>query len=84
MRKVHLLVYDIDLALSARAACTVVQVVDTTGAGDCFTGAYAVAILEGKKPEDALNFAGNFSSNLKHAKMFVYPTESALLVPCWA
>ena len=34
------------------------QVVDTTGAGDCFTGAYAVAVLEGKTAEEALNFAG--------------------------
>ena len=32
--------------------------VDTTGAGDCFTGAYAVGILEGKAPEEALEFAG--------------------------
>ena len=42
------------------------QVVDTTGAGDCFTGAYAVAILEGKKPEEALTFAGMFASLLMH------------------
>ena len=38
--------------------CAIAQVMDTTGAGDCFTGAYAVAILEGKKPEEALTFAG--------------------------
>ena len=34
------------------------KVVDTTGAGDCFTGAYAVAILEGKGAAEALKFAG--------------------------
>ncbi len=45
------------------------QVVDTTGAGDCFTGAYAVAILEGKKPEEALTFAG------------VSPALSCMLTP---
>jgi sugar/nucleoside kinase (ribokinase family) len=34
------------------------QVVDTTGAGDCFTGAYAVAVLEQQAPQAALRFAG--------------------------
>ena len=33
------------------------NVVDTTGAGDCFTAAYAVALLEGKRGADALRFA---------------------------
>ncbi len=33
------------------------QVVDTTGAGDCFTAAYAVAVLEGKAGAEALRFA---------------------------
>ena len=40
-----------------RAACGA-QVVDTTGAGDCFTGAYAVAMLAGKGAQDCLQFAG--------------------------
>jgi ribokinase len=31
--------------------------VDTTGAGDSFTGAYAVALLEGKSTKEALDFA---------------------------
>ena len=34
------------------------QVVDTTGAGDCFTGAVAVGILEGMSYQDAMRFAG--------------------------
>ena len=34
------------------------QVVDTTAAGDSFTSAYVVGILEGKTPEEALSFAG--------------------------
>jgi ribokinase len=35
----------------------VARVVDTTGAGDCFTAAYAVATLEGRAPAGALRFA---------------------------
>ena len=33
------------------------QVADTTGAGDCFTAAFAVALLEGLAPQQALAFA---------------------------
>ncbi|MFO1141520.1 MAG: PfkB family carbohydrate kinase [Amaricoccus sp.] len=34
-----------------------VQAVDTTGAGDCFHGAYAFALAEGKTPLDAVRYA---------------------------
>lgn len=34
-----------------------VELVDTTGAGDSFTGAYAVAILEGRSQQEAMEFA---------------------------
>ena len=34
-----------------------VQVVDTTAAGDCFVGAFTVALTEGQSPENALQFA---------------------------
>lgn len=34
-----------------------VSVVDTTGAGDCFNGAFAVALAENKSVEDAVQFA---------------------------
>jgi ribokinase len=34
-----------------------VSVVDTTGAGDCFTAAYAVALVEGRQPAERLRFA---------------------------
>lgn len=33
------------------------KLVDTTGAGDCFTGAFAVKMLEGANYDDALTFA---------------------------
>src|SRR5947199_6993411 len=39
-----------------------VQAIDTTAAGDCFVGAFTVALTEGKKPEDALQFAVNASA----------------------
>lgn len=38
------------------------KVVDTTGAGDCFTAAFAVAVLEGREPQDALRFASAAAS----------------------
>jgi len=34
-----------------------VTVVDTTGAGDCFAGAFTVALTEGQAPAEALRFA---------------------------
>lgn len=39
------------------------QVVDTTGAGDTFTAAFAVALLAGQTDGDALLFAGADSSS---------------------
>ena len=38
-------------------AFTLPRVVDTTGAGDCFTGAYAVAVLRGQAGANALRYA---------------------------
>ena len=43
-------------------AILVPTVVDTTGAGDTFTAAYTVAVIERQTPEDALRFAGIFST----------------------
>lgn len=34
-----------------------VQCVDTVGAGDCFTAALTLALIEGQSPQDALKFA---------------------------
>jgi hypothetical protein len=44
-----------------------VQVVDTTAAGDCFVGAFTVALTEGQSEEDALRFAV-YASALKVTK----------------
>lgn len=44
-----------------------VQVVDTTAAGDCFAGAFTVALSEGQSPEQALRFAV-YASALKVTK----------------
>lgn len=43
------------------------KVVDTTGAGDTFTAAYAVALIERHSPADALRFAGTLSLQVTHA-----------------
>jgi ribokinase len=45
-----------------------VKAVDTTGAGDCFTGALAVALCEGVELERALHFA-NAAASLSVQKM---------------
>lgn len=39
-----------------------VQAVDTTAAGDCFNGAFATALAEGKELEEAISFANLASS----------------------
>lgn len=44
-----------------------VQVVDTTAAGDCFAGAFTVALTEGQSSEQALRFAV-YASALKVTK----------------
>ncbi len=44
-----------------------VQVIDTTAAGDCFAGAFTVALCEGQSAEDALRFAV-YASALKVTK----------------
>ena len=50
-------------APAVRQACVPApQVVDTTGAGDCFTAAYVVAVLEGLPPAGALRFASAAAS----------------------
>ena len=41
----------------ARAKPPKIEAVDTTGAGDTFTAALTVALVEGQSPQDALNFA---------------------------
>ena len=40
-----------------RQSCFSVKTVDTTAAGDTFTGYYVAAMVEGKEPEEALRLA---------------------------
>lgn len=40
-----------------QAAAPVLSVVDTTAAGDCFTGAYAVGLLQGRGDAEAMDWA---------------------------
>jgi len=49
-----------------------VHVVDTTAAGDCFAGAFTVALTEGQSIEDALHFAV-LASALKVTKFGAQP-----------
>ena len=44
-----------------------IQAIDTTAAGDCFVGAFTVAMTEGKSPEEILRFAV-YASALKVTK----------------
>ena len=41
----------------AEANPPVVEAIDATGAGDTFTAALTVALVEGQSPQDALEFA---------------------------
>jgi ribokinase len=51
------LLVDIYGNVARQRAVPVLSVVDTTGAGDCFTGAFAVGMLEGKSDGEAMQFA---------------------------
>ena len=37
------------------------KVIDTTGAGDTYTAAFAVALVEGKSKKECLRFAGKMN-----------------------
>lgn len=49
-----------------------VQVIDSTAAGDCFAGAFTVALTERQPPEDALRFAV-YASALKVTRFGAQP-----------
>lgn len=52
------ILFNVDEAPIAQPALMAPIAVDTTGAGDTFTAAYAVALIEGQTSVDALRFAG--------------------------
>ena len=53
------------------------QMVDTTGAGDCFSGAFAVKMLEGKGFDEAVEF-GNKAGFLAITKFGAGPAIPTL------
>lgn len=60
------------------------KVVDTTGAGDTFTAAYAVALIERHSPADALRFAGTLSFHETHAfELFIFLSSFTNLPLYW-
>lgn len=57
-----------------------VNPVDTTGAGDCFIGAFAAALIQRKEPQKALEFAALVASQsvLRHGAQSSYPTTDEI------
>ena len=70
-----------DGRIIAEATPPIVNVVDTTGAGDAFTAALTVALLEGRQPSDALVFActaGSIAATMLGAQTSL-PERAAVL-----
>jgi ribokinase len=63
-----------------RVSGRTVKAVDTTGAGDCFVGAFATALSEQQPLEDALKFANTAAalSVQKHGATASMPTRDAI------
>jgi ribokinase len=59
-------------ALRIHQPAPAVQVIDTTAGGDCFVGAFTVALTEGRSPQEALRFAV-YASALKVTKFGAQP-----------
>lgn len=64
------LLFQREQAILTQGAYPPPAIIDTSGADDCFTAAYVVALIERQVTSEALRFAGQFQRLLHLIKTF--------------